>query len=150
MRTGCRRFCLRPNGRICINFTVHPRRGIISASPCSGSFRGFFKGTVEGFSAFTAALIGQPQGVVCETLRLLVIGLMEQALFENRMRNLLWLLTTAPSYPLRLGLSEANARIPTKEQSTAEIGANVVSPLGETIEFGAAELGADTTIFGVA
>jgi hypothetical protein len=140
MRTGCRRFCLRPNGRICINFTVHPRRGIISASPCSGSFRGFFKGTVEGFSAFTAALIGQPQGVVvCETLRLLVIGLMEQAL-----------LTTAPSYPLRLGLSEANARIPTKEQSTAEIGANVVSPLGETIEFGAAELGADTTIFGVA
>jgi hypothetical protein len=45
---------------------------------------------------------------------------MEQALWENNLRNLLWLLRLAAPYsPLALGLDDAVTRIPSKEQSTA-------------------------------
>ncbi len=76
----------------------------------------------------TATLIGWPWGTkggFRDATRLLVIRLMEQAIFENRIRNLLWLLRSAPrSYLLGSGLSDAIARIPAREQSTAENGAN--------------------------
>jgi hypothetical protein len=65
-------------------------------------------------------------------------GPMEQALWENKLRNLLWLLrSAAASYPLGSGLDKAFARATATEQSTAENAENDVSPLWETIDFGA-------------
>ena len=57
---------------------------------------------------------------------------LEQALLENRMRNLLWLLRSAVPSCQVFGLDDAVARVPAKEQSTAET-VNGVTRLGKSL-----------------
>ena len=72
--------------------------------------------------------------VLRDATRLLV---MDQAIFENRIRNLLWLLRSAAPSCQVFGLDERSNAPTLREQPTVEMRVNGVSPVRETINFGA-------------
>ena len=121
LMTGRRRFHLRPISKfvLVLLYTESVDIGsVLGITPRSGSF-----GAEAALKASYSLLV--------------MDWMMEQAIFENRIRNLLWLLRSAAPSCQVFGLDDAVARSPAKEQSTAEIGPNDVRPLRETIDFGA-------------
>jgi hypothetical protein len=94
-------------------------------SPRSG-LSGCLEGKVEGF-AFTAAFVWAGYWRRSWWFLLVMNWLMEQAIFENKIRNLLWLLRSAAPSCQVFGLDEWSHAPLLREQPTAEMGVNGIS-----------------------